>query len=178
MIEVKAFGLSACGNDLWLETRQVDEARTNGRFHLYVVDNVRQGNPAASGGPRALGASWSATQPQRDDLERAQVDPYALAFPVAQRRAVQWLLEKVRLPHVLDNGREVQDRAGSGTSRLVEPQDDVAAAVVGELDGLQDNPALGPHERLDDVAAPDVALGEVERIPVLDGVPDVGADDK
>jgi len=30
-----------------LETRQVDEARTNGRFHRYVVDNVRQGNPAA-----------------------------------------------------------------------------------------------------------------------------------
>jgi len=29
------------------ETRQVDEARTNGRFHRYVVDNVRQGNPAA-----------------------------------------------------------------------------------------------------------------------------------
>jgi len=47
VIEVKAFGLSARGNDLWLETRQVDEARTNGRFHLYVVDNVRQGNPAA-----------------------------------------------------------------------------------------------------------------------------------
>jgi hypothetical protein len=46
-IEVKAFGLSARGNDLWLDTRQVDEARTNGRFHLYVVDNVRQGNPAA-----------------------------------------------------------------------------------------------------------------------------------
>ena len=47
VIEVKAFGLSARGNDLWLETRQVDEAHTNGRFHLYVVDNVRQGNPTA-----------------------------------------------------------------------------------------------------------------------------------
>jgi hypothetical protein len=47
VIEVKAFGLSARGNDLWLESRQVDEARTNGRFHLYVVDNVRQGNPTA-----------------------------------------------------------------------------------------------------------------------------------
>ena len=47
VIEVKAFGLSARGNDLWLETRQVDEASTNGRFHIYVVDNVRQGNPAA-----------------------------------------------------------------------------------------------------------------------------------
>jgi hypothetical protein len=45
VIEVKALGLSARGNDLWLETRQVDEARTNGRFHLYAVDNVRQGNP-------------------------------------------------------------------------------------------------------------------------------------
>jgi hypothetical protein len=47
VIEVKAFGLSASGNDLWLETRHVDEARTNGRFHLYDVDNVRQGNPTA-----------------------------------------------------------------------------------------------------------------------------------
>ena len=47
VIEVKAFGLSARGNDLWLETRQVDEARTNGQFHIYVVENVRQGNPAA-----------------------------------------------------------------------------------------------------------------------------------
>jgi hypothetical protein len=46
VIEVKAFGLSARGNDLWLETRQVDEARTNGRFRLYVVDNVRKGDPA------------------------------------------------------------------------------------------------------------------------------------
>jgi len=48
VIEVKTFGLSARGNDLWLETRQVDEARTNGRFHLYVVDNVRPGSPASS----------------------------------------------------------------------------------------------------------------------------------
>jgi hypothetical protein len=32
---------------LVLETRRVDKARTNGRFHIYVVDNVRQGNPAA-----------------------------------------------------------------------------------------------------------------------------------
>ena len=47
VIEVKAFGLSARGNDLWLETRQFDEARTNGQFHIYVVENVRQGNPAA-----------------------------------------------------------------------------------------------------------------------------------
>jgi hypothetical protein len=47
VIEVKAFGLSARGNELRLATRQVDEARTNGRFHLYVVDNVRRGNPPA-----------------------------------------------------------------------------------------------------------------------------------
>ncbi|MBO0822735.1 MAG: DUF3883 domain-containing protein [Actinobacteria bacterium] len=45
MIEVKAFGTSNRGYDLWLETRQVDEARTNPNFYVYVVENVRQGDP-------------------------------------------------------------------------------------------------------------------------------------
>ena len=45
MIEVKAYGRSARGSDLWLETRQAEEARSNpDGFHVYVVDNVRQGN--------------------------------------------------------------------------------------------------------------------------------------
>jgi len=45
-IEIKAYGQSARGQDLWLETRQVDEARTNPEFWLYIVENVRQGDPA------------------------------------------------------------------------------------------------------------------------------------
>lgn len=45
IIEVKAYGKSARGQDLWLEARQADEARRNDRFWLYIVDNVRQGDP-------------------------------------------------------------------------------------------------------------------------------------
>lgn len=45
LIEIKATGRSARGQDLWLEVRQVEEARVNPNFHVYVVDNVRQGNP-------------------------------------------------------------------------------------------------------------------------------------
>ena len=45
MIEVKAFGTSNRGYDLWLETRQIDEARKNPDFYVYVVENVRQGDP-------------------------------------------------------------------------------------------------------------------------------------
>jgi hypothetical protein len=46
LIEVKAYGRSARGTDLWLESRQFDEARSNPAFHVYVVENVRQGDPA------------------------------------------------------------------------------------------------------------------------------------
>jgi hypothetical protein len=46
VIEVKAFGKSNRGFGLWLETRQVDEARRNPNFYVYVVENVRQGDPA------------------------------------------------------------------------------------------------------------------------------------
>lgn len=45
LIEVKAYGRYCRGEDLWLETRQVEEARRNPDFYLYVVENVRQGNP-------------------------------------------------------------------------------------------------------------------------------------
>lgn len=46
IIEVKAFGKSNRGFGLWLETRQVDEARRNPNFYVYVVENVRQGEPS------------------------------------------------------------------------------------------------------------------------------------
>lgn len=45
VIEVKAYGGSARGQDLWLEVRQVEEGRSNPDFWLYVVENVRQGDP-------------------------------------------------------------------------------------------------------------------------------------
>ncbi len=45
LIEIKAVGKDSCrGEDLWLETRQVDEARRNTNFYVYVVENVRQGD--------------------------------------------------------------------------------------------------------------------------------------
>jgi len=47
LIEVKAYGTSARGQDLWLETRQVEAAENDPeRFHLVIVENVRQGDPA------------------------------------------------------------------------------------------------------------------------------------
>lgn len=51
IIEVKAYGGSERASDLWLETRQVAEARTNPLVHLYVIDNVRQGDPRRLGNP-------------------------------------------------------------------------------------------------------------------------------
>ncbi len=46
LIEVKAFGKSNRGYDLWLEPRQYEEARRNPDYYIYVVENVRQGEPA------------------------------------------------------------------------------------------------------------------------------------
>lgn len=45
-IEVKAYGGFARGQDLWLEPRQVAEGRHNPDFWLYIVENIRQGDPA------------------------------------------------------------------------------------------------------------------------------------
>lgn len=38
-------GVRPHGSDLWLEARQVEEARRNREFYVYVVENVRQGDP-------------------------------------------------------------------------------------------------------------------------------------
>ncbi len=46
MIEVKAYGGFARGQDLWLEPRQIQESRHNPDFWLYVVENIRQQDPA------------------------------------------------------------------------------------------------------------------------------------
>jgi hypothetical protein len=45
-IEIKAYGDSARGQELWLETRQFDAGRRDAGFWLYIVDYVRQGDPA------------------------------------------------------------------------------------------------------------------------------------
>lgn len=46
VIEVKAYGGSARGADLWLETRQVGAALNDpDGFHLVIVDNIRVGPP-------------------------------------------------------------------------------------------------------------------------------------
>jgi len=49
VIEVKAVGGSQRGWFLWLEVVQVEEARRNPDFYVYVVDNVRQGDPTKFG---------------------------------------------------------------------------------------------------------------------------------
>lgn len=46
IIEVKAFGGSNRGFGLWLEVRQVEEARSDPNFFVYMVENVRQGDPS------------------------------------------------------------------------------------------------------------------------------------
>jgi hypothetical protein len=77
-IEVKAFGGSTRGYDLWLETRQVEEARTNPAFFIYVVENVRQGDPAKFT-LKILGGSRL-----RKLLERAKEQRYyTVPWPVA-----------------------------------------------------------------------------------------------
>ncbi len=45
MIEVKAYGGSARGGELWLEPNQMQAATSGGEFYLYIVENVRQGDP-------------------------------------------------------------------------------------------------------------------------------------
>lgn len=78
IIEVKAAGRSARGFDLWLEVRQVEEARTNPTFHVYVVDNIRQGDP---GQFRLIDLHGD---PLQTLLERAKEQHYfAVPFPVA-----------------------------------------------------------------------------------------------
>jgi hypothetical protein len=46
IIEVKAVGGNQRGWFLPVETAQADEARRNPDFWIYIVDNVRQGDPA------------------------------------------------------------------------------------------------------------------------------------
>ncbi len=49
VIEVKAVGGSQRGWFLPLEVPQVNEARSNPDYYIYIVDHVRQGDPAKFG---------------------------------------------------------------------------------------------------------------------------------
>jgi len=46
LIEVKGYSETCRGNDLWLETPQAQAAVSRANVHLYLVENVRQGDPA------------------------------------------------------------------------------------------------------------------------------------
>ncbi len=78
VIEVKAFGTSNRGYELLMEVSQVEEARRNPNFFVYVVENVRQGDPAEFT-LRVLGGS----RLQRL-LERArEYSGFSVPWPVA-----------------------------------------------------------------------------------------------
>ena len=80
IIEVKAFGERARGEFLWLETRQVEEARrAPGAFFIYVVKNVAQGDPQLFA-LRVFGGDRLARL-----LDRAQARHYfAVPLPVGE----------------------------------------------------------------------------------------------
>jgi len=79
IIEVKAYGRSARGQDLWLEARQVAEAESNPDFWVYVVDNVRQGDPV-NFGLRLLGGDLLAKLMAKKRVQTT----YILPFPVGE----------------------------------------------------------------------------------------------
>ena len=79
IIEVKAYGRSARGQDLWLEARQVAEAESNPDFWVYVVDNVWQGDPVKFG-LRLLGGELLAKLVAKKRVQTT----YILPFPVGE----------------------------------------------------------------------------------------------
>lgn len=78
LIEVKAFGTTNRGNDLWLEARQVEEAQRNPSFYVYVVENVRQGDPARFT-LKVLGEALLARLPRRAKQQRYFTVPWPVA---------------------------------------------------------------------------------------------------
>jgi uncharacterized protein DUF3883 len=78
LIEVKAYGGSARGKDLWLEPAQVKAALTfPDRFWLYVVDNVSQGDAALFRLLRFGGDQWTGMLAGRRERRY-----YEIPFPV------------------------------------------------------------------------------------------------
>ena len=84
LIEVKAYGASARGQDLWLEPRQVEAAeRYRERFHLIIVENIGQGDPAAF---RVLDICGDELQAML--YRKREKHYYEVPFPVAVYDAV------------------------------------------------------------------------------------------
>lgn len=107
LIEVKAFGKSNRGYDLWLETRQVEEARRNPDFYVYVVENVAQGDPA-NFTLKVLGGERLARL-----LERAKEQRYyTVPWPVAEYDGA---------PTALEDGDARPQAAARPTPAHVEP---------------------------------------------------------
>jgi hypothetical protein len=79
VIEVKAIGKTARGFDLPLELPQLAAARDDPNFYLYVVDNVRQGDPALFH-LRVLGGE----RLQRMLLRVKEQRYYSMPWPVAE----------------------------------------------------------------------------------------------
>lgn len=79
VIEVKAVGGSARGQDLPVEARQIAEAESNPNFWIYLVDNVRQGDPSDFG-LRMFGGEQLA----RLLAKKRIVTYYTLPVPVAE----------------------------------------------------------------------------------------------
>lgn len=104
IIEVKAYGGSARGTELWLEPSQYDSAKQDPQFHLYLVENVRAEDPL---GIRLLDVRGA-------DLERLmgrakQRTYYTVPFPVRSfdeltgqsmgRAVIRRVMEGVALLH-------------------------------------------------------------------------------
>lgn len=77
-IEVKAYGRFARGEELFIEVAQFEEAERNPEFYLYVVENIRQGNP------ELFQLKVLAGQDLRALLDRAKEQRYfTIPWPVA-----------------------------------------------------------------------------------------------
>jgi hypothetical protein len=79
IIEIKAAGTTARGQDVWLEKRQYDAALADPEhFWLYIVENVRQGDPTKFRLLRIGGESLATL------LRNARAQSYyTVPFPVA-----------------------------------------------------------------------------------------------
>jgi hypothetical protein len=81
LIEVKAVGKPSARSEgfMWLETRQVESAREDTNFYVYLVENVRQGDPAMFS-LRVFGGE----QLQRLLLRAKERRYYEVPLPVAE----------------------------------------------------------------------------------------------
>ena len=84
LIEVKAFGTSARGQELWLEGPQFEAARRDESFYLYVIENVGQGDPGAFT-LRVLGGD----RLQRLLLRAKEHRYFTLPWPVAEYDGIE-----------------------------------------------------------------------------------------